>query len=1158
MGKDGKTKVISGIPSLTPFPPQEPAESITLSILGVTPFPSLSLENARTFLDPQTGIARIDMSVQVRPLFQRRYTMQDISGIDRRIDRLEYYTALNVLEKAARDMSIPDGNGLDRFKNGIFVDAFFGHDNADLTDPSYAVSIDTKKGELRPNFNSQVIDLEYNTTLSTNVTLKGKQLRLDVTSNTNSYQNDDIVYLGGSLGGATAAGTVRTVVANSSVVRLYLHNANGTFTTTTLKTNGSSKTSTISTIQDAGTGALITLPFTNQIYIDQPYASKIINPVGELSFNWVGNLSLNPEGDHWSDTTTTPDTQWDLDIATPLMAIADGIGTQYGDWNDTGAPSTEREVHGIAFVGRAHATRGGTFNPGAGNGGVHGAIDDVTITTKQAQSRTATTITATPFNRTQRSGPFLTRTDIVPFMRSRLVQFVATGMRPNTRVYPYFDDILVNDYVVPTSKTYANTGSLGGALETNANGAVFGVFVIPNNDTLKFRQGERPFKVVDISNTTTQSGSQTTSATQNYNSVGLASTAHGITFNTREAKISVNTTTEARTQTSVFSGIQAHKDPVAQTFAVGDFEHQNMDFNTNNFGVEADGIFVSAIDLYFQAKSSTAGIAVELREVINGTITSIRVPFGFKRIDSEDVNVSATGASPTPFYFDTPVYLRGDKEYAFVVKPDGSDPSYRLWISELGGTDTVTGAIIDQQPAVGLLFTSANDRTYLPRMNQDICFTIWRASFQNALTGSPVFTNENDEYLNATQFSSTRFNIGEKIRGESIIKMTSAASTIAVNDLFTIGANTGKVRQIIVAASVSGSGAGWFKVDMKGTVPAGGTVTFTTGSGTYTGVVNTSISNTATGFIQYADPTRQDIVANGSTGGFSSNTTSDNGFYRGQVSNASAQVYSVRDYKYDVLVPKIAFLRYVDTDVSFTANTTANNYTISQTQTSLEPFVDNNFITGERVVAGRTKEIASTGGAKTLRITGSFTSGTNRLSPVIDVGGARSVAIVHNIINDLSTREIVNTGLAAARYITKKVVLADGQEAEDLKVILTAYKPGGTNVDVYARVQNAEDTDSFGDKHYTLLTQTTSATALSSTVNTDDFLEFEYGFPSSNASLLGAFKFSGNNSVVRYYNSSNAHFDTFKSFSLKIVLRSATGSHVVPRVKDLRAIALQI
>jgi hypothetical protein len=65
------------------------------------------------------------------------------------------------------------------------------------------------------------------------------------------------------------------------------------------------------------------------------------------------------------------------------------------------------------------------------------------------------------FERTQKSGPFLTRTDIVPFMRSRAVNFRATGMRPNTRVYPYFDNILVNDYVAPTNSAFANTGSLG-------------------------------------------------------------------------------------------------------------------------------------------------------------------------------------------------------------------------------------------------------------------------------------------------------------------------------------------------------------------------------------------------------------------------------------------------------------------------------------------------------------------------------------------------------------------------------------------------------------------------------------------------------------------------------------------------------------------------
>ena len=513
-----KKKVVSGIPSEKAFPPQEPAESISLSLLYIPPFPSLSLENARNFVDPQTGGSRNDLAVKVKPIFQRRYTMRDISGLEDRIDRIEYYTALSILEKAARDLSIPDGNGLDRFKNGIFVDAFFGHDNANLTDPAYAASIDKVKGELRPKFDSQNIDIEFNTALSTNVSLIGKQIRLDVSSNTDSYQNDDIVYQGGSLGGASAAGTVRSVVANSTIVRLYLHNANGNFTATTVKTNGSSKTSTLTTtgrVQTPTSGELLTLPYTTDIYIDQPYASKLINPVGELSFNWIGNLTLIPEADHHVDTTTQPDTQFDLDLATNFQTVAQAFGTQYGDWNDVGAPRETVEVRGTAFVDLGDGTQGQVGSGSFASGTNHGAIDDVKITTTQDQVRTGTRLDVTPFNRVQRSGPFLTRTDIVPFMRSRLVQFKSTGMRPNTRVYPYFDNILVNDYVKPSTKEYSNTGVFGAALETNANGAVFGVFVIPNNDTLKFRQGERPFKLVDISNTTTQSGTQTTTSTKN-------------------------------------------------------------------------------------------------------------------------------------------------------------------------------------------------------------------------------------------------------------------------------------------------------------------------------------------------------------------------------------------------------------------------------------------------------------------------------------------------------------------------------------------------------------------------------------------------------------------------------------------------------------------
>ena len=1150
MGKDGKKKVIKGIASDKPFPPVEPAESMSLSLLNIPPFPSLSLENAYNFIDPQTEGTRVDLAVKVKPFFHRRYTMEDISDISTRIDRLEYYTALNVLEKAARDLAIPDENGLDRFKNGIFVDAFFGHNNADLTDPSYFSSIDKVKGELRPKFDSQNIDISFNSALSSNITKEGKQVRLDVTANTNSYQNGDVVYLGSSLGSATAQGTVRTVVANSSVVRLYLHNASGTFTTSaTLKKDGSVDTATTSTVQNATPGDLVTLPYTHQIHIDQPWASKTINPVGELTFNWVGNLDLFPEADHWVDTTTQPDVQWDLDLASNWENLKDAWGTNWNEWNNDGAPSSTREVNGVAFV------RGGTgsLENFEGRPGTHGAIDDVTITTTQEQVRTGTRLNVDVFNRTQKSGPFLTRTDIVPFMRSRLVQFRATGMKPNTRVFPYFDDILVNDFVAPTTKEFANTAGLGASLETNANGDVFGVFVIPNNASLKFRQGERPFKLVDIANTATQTGTETTSAITNYTSVGLASSQRGITFNTREAKVSHDTVSERRTTTSTFSGLQAHKDPVAQTFRVGDYEFENLDFADSPFGQGADGFFISCIDLYFQQKSSTSGIAIELREVINGQITAIRVPFGYKRVAPEDVNISDTANAPTPFYFDQPVYLRGDTEYAFVVKPDGSNPDYRLWIAELGGTDVTVNALIDQQPAVGMLFTSANDRTYTPRQNQDIQFTIWRANFDNTLTGSVVYTNDNDEYLNATQFSGTRFNIGEKIRGEAVILMTSNTATIAVNDTVTIGSNTGKVRKLVTTSATP-----TIKVDMKGSITNGSTITFANGVGTFTGVVNTFTPNTATGFIQYYNPSGNEIVANNSSGNFTSNTTIDDGFYRGQVSNAFAQVYSLKDYKYDVLVPKLSFAKYVDTDITWSANTTANNYAISQQQTAIEAFENNDFVGGERIIASRTNEVNNTGGGKTLRLSGTMTSGSDRLSPVVDVGRTKSVIPVHNIINNDNTGEFGNFGNAQSRYITKKIVLADGQEAEDIKVVLSAYKPVGTEIDVYARIQNAEDPDDFRDKHYTKLDQESAANTVSSIVNKDNFVELEYGFPSANATSLGAFNFSGNNSVVRYYNSANAHFDTYKYFSLKIVLRTSTGSHVVPRVKDLRAIALQI
>jgi len=123
-------------------------------------------------------------------------------------------------------------------------------------------------------------------------------------------------------------------------------------------------------------------------------------------------------------------------------------------------------------------------------------------------------------------------------MRSRLVQFQATGMRPNTTVFPYFDDIDVSEYVTPAG------GAEGGTLTTDGDGKISGTFRIPNDESLKFRIGERPFMLTDISDLVAQAGTRTTTAKTMYTASGLASSQRGIEFSTREARVTFDTETE--------------------------------------------------------------------------------------------------------------------------------------------------------------------------------------------------------------------------------------------------------------------------------------------------------------------------------------------------------------------------------------------------------------------------------------------------------------------------------------------------------------------------------------------------------------------------------------------------------------------------------------
>ena len=78
-----------------------------------------------TLFIPSYTLDTADVSIEA--VDNRRYTMRDIGRLEKRIENVEYYTQLSLLEQSAQTLQIQDANGFDRFKNGFVVDNFTGH-----------------------------------------------------------------------------------------------------------------------------------------------------------------------------------------------------------------------------------------------------------------------------------------------------------------------------------------------------------------------------------------------------------------------------------------------------------------------------------------------------------------------------------------------------------------------------------------------------------------------------------------------------------------------------------------------------------------------------------------------------------------------------------------------------------------------------------------------------------------------------------------------------------------------------------------------------------------------------------------------------------------------------------------------------------------------
>ena len=89
--------------------------------------------------------------------------MRDIGQLDKRISNLEYYVQLSLLQQEATNMSATDANGVERYKNGIFVDPFNDFSLCDVSNPEFSIAIDSDKGHARPRFIRETIKLQWST-----------------------------------------------------------------------------------------------------------------------------------------------------------------------------------------------------------------------------------------------------------------------------------------------------------------------------------------------------------------------------------------------------------------------------------------------------------------------------------------------------------------------------------------------------------------------------------------------------------------------------------------------------------------------------------------------------------------------------------------------------------------------------------------------------------------------------------------------------------------------------------------------------------------------------------------------------------------------------------------------------------------------------------
>jgi len=1002
--KDKEFLVIKGTSSLTPEVPPDNQDAMTLYVLTVAAYTYTTKD------------------VKVKYIENKRYTMRDIGKLEKRVENLEYYNSLNLLEQDTQSFDVTDSGGNDRFKHGFVVDNFSGHSVGDVLNADYKCSMHFNKKELRPPFSSESITLIKDTL-------------------TNTVQ----------------------------------------------------------------TGTLITLSYTTSVFARQPYASKVVNVNPYNFFNFIGNIDLNPSSDTWFDTTHKPDVVTNIVGENDAYLLSEEpFESGWNDWEEswTGQQTIIETVQTAARVfdwkerGFPSPLQFETFNR------------ERVVRTGERR-RTGTVVEHVPETITKVVDDKIVNISVVPYIRSKTVTFVGKSLKPNTQVYGFFDDTAIA--CVFNTQFQISGNSANG--KTDSRGEISGTFTIPAGT---FKTGSRKFKLTDSS--TNNLAATTTSAETNYFAEGTLQTREKTVVSTRTMVPRRRAVTEVvAISESQPLNVGDYVDPLAQTFLVPSTTYPN-------------GMFMESVDVFFQTKDVNVPVTLQIRPTQNGfpsaydiipfteitmepygKISTITISNQGSGYSTAEVTFSAPqlahGITPTAtatvsggnitaititnpgygytsaptvtisggngtngaasatitnyvkttdlatatkvatnFKFTSPVYLPPG-EYAIVLITNSN--KYNAYVSEIGQlniTNIDQGQIISTQPYAGSFFKSQNARTWTPVQEEDLMFTINRCSF-NQTSGTALIKNPQvtQKAYHLFKMTSQEINFGDK------------------------------------------------KVSWKYKASSDGTT-----------------GGLASGYT--------DFFSNANTYLTTENKVQDVGsvVMEATLTTTGDQVSPVIDTERLSVIVVENLINNISS-----ATTTLSADIISTSSTSISVESGTNFANGDVIQVGIEKMLISSGGGTTTLTVSRGYVGTSAATH-------SSGATVNNVSKDETQK---SGGGAFAKYITRRIALAEGFDSTGIKVLLSTFTPSPSSVEVYYKVLTTSDNVSFEDKPYVLMTEDVVAT----NANFDSqsrFIDRQYSAGLSGTALT-----------------------PFTVFAIKIVMKT-TDKTIVPILKDLRAIAV--